>query len=74
MVVARRQQLGEQQRPHGARAADNSSSMGQQQRNEQDGKDWSCVSNVNMFGAPPLKYWHSRQWHCALSRGLPSAT
>jgi hypothetical protein len=21
----------------------------------------------NMFGAPPLMYWHSRQWHCALS-------
>jgi len=29
---------------------------------------------MNMFGAPPLMYWHSRQWHCALSRGSPSAT
>ena len=26
---------------------------------------------MNMFGAPPLMYWHSRQWHCALSRGRP---
>ena len=22
---------------------------------------------TNMFGAPPLMYWHSRQWHCAFA-------
>ena len=33
----------------------------------------STVHNRNMFGAPPLMYRHSRQWHCALSCGLPAA-
>jgi hypothetical protein len=25
---------------------------------------------MNMFGAPPLKYWRWRQWRCALSPRL----
>ena len=25
-------------------------------------------------GEPPLIYWHSRQWRCALNVGSPSAT
>jgi hypothetical protein len=29
---------------------------------------------TNMLGAPPVMYWHSRQWHCAFSIGSPSAT
>jgi hypothetical protein len=30
--------------------------------------------SMNMFGAPPLMYWHSRQWHWACITGSPSAT
>jgi hypothetical protein len=29
---------------------------------------------MNMFGAPPVMNWHSRQWHWALRIGSPSAT
>jgi hypothetical protein len=27
-----------------------------------------------MLGAPPVMYWHSRQWHYAFIIGSPSAT
>ena len=29
---------------------------------------------TNMFGDPPVIYWHSRQWHCAFIIGSPSAS
>ena len=28
---------------------------------------------MNMLGAPPVMYWHSRQWHWAFIIGSPSA-
>jgi hypothetical protein len=29
---------------------------------------------MKTFGEPPVMYWHSRQWHCAIIIGSPSAS